>query len=199
MMQRGFTIIELLIATLVFSVVTLVITTSVLQFTKQYYRGVVSSTTQSTARGIIDDISRSVQFNSDGIFKLYRGSQVRGICVGGSKRYNFEPYQQVGGNRHGLVSDTYNGCGTATSPLNLSGNSNLSTPNARELLGEKMQVAKLSVEPSGEMYTINVKIVYGDNDLLKNPGTPNVECKTGAGSQFCAVSELTTTVKRRVQ
>lgn len=201
MNKRGFTIIELMIATVVFSLVVLVITVAVMQFSRQYYRGVVASSTQGTARSIIDDVTRSIQFNKEGIYELREGSVIKGYCVGGVKRYSFEPFQQALGNRHSLVTDTVNaGCSTSTPPLDISAiNAPLSTPNAREMVGERMRIAKFNITSSGGLYVVTVKVVYGDNDLLTSTTNADMQCKTGAGSQFCAVSELTTTVKKRVQ
>lgn len=201
----GFTIIELLIATAIFSVILLIITTAVLQFSKQYYKGVIASSTQGTARALIDDVARSIQFNGGGVSEF-----ANGYCIGTSKRYSYALNRQVidngpiaaqGQSRHGLVSDTITGCNTATGALpNMQ---NLATlpagTNARELLGQRMRLAKFDIDGTNNNYTITVRVVYGDNDLLSNPTDPNMFCKPEAGSQFCAVSELSTTVRKRVQ
>src|SRR5262249_25193419 len=65
--QAGFTIVELMVATLVFSTILIVITYGVLSFTRAYYNGVTNSTTQDTARNIISTISQAVEFNGSGI------------------------------------------------------------------------------------------------------------------------------------
>jgi hypothetical protein len=49
------------------------------------------------------------------------------------------------------------------------------------------------------LYSIDVRVVYGDDDLLINPTATNATCKVGSGSQFCAVSELSTVVQQRIQ
>jgi len=46
-LQSGFTLVELMIATMVFSVILLVITYGVVRFTNSYYKGLNSSTTNS--------------------------------------------------------------------------------------------------------------------------------------------------------
>jgi hypothetical protein len=46
---------------------------------------------------------------------------------------------------------------------------------------------------------VQVRVIYGDDDLLSNPTAANANCKSQAGSQFCAVSDLTTVVVKRVQ
>jgi len=53
---------------------------------------------------------------------------------------------------------------------------------------------------------ISVRVVYGDNDLLVSPSgnadgpaAEDATCKFGiSGSQYCAQSELTTVVKKRI-
>lgn len=219
--QRGFTIIELLIATVIFSMVLILITTGVLQFTRQYYKGVISSNTQNTARIIIDDISRAIQFNSSTVYPLAANNGSQGYCIGKSKRYSFArnyqvtdatppvtaPYQA----NHGLVSDNTNGCSSTTQALPVRSLTSLPGLNPRELLGENMRLANLSIVGSGDLYTVTVRVVYGDIDLLCSPTGPggcgpsggfvnntDLTCKSTTGSQFCAVSELTTTVKKRV-
>jgi len=214
--QSGFTMVELMIAMTVFSVIVIVITVSVIQFSKQYYKGVISSATQNTARTIIDDISRSIEFNAGGVNPISSvpAGPVKGYCVGKDKRYSFEPYQQVTDtglnaplqqNFHGLVADSVS-CGQTSSPLPVSSlSATLTTTNARELLGQHMRIAKFTIitpssgELSGKLYVINIKVVYGDNDLLTDPTSPDMTCKSTTGSQFCATAELTTSVRKRLQ
>lgn len=206
--QAGFTIIELLIATAVFSVILLVITTAVLQFTKQYYRGVVASSTQNVARTLIDDVSRSIEFNGGAVSPI---SGNTGYCIGSDKRYSYKLSRQVtdgGGDPavhqglHALVSDTVTGCNGSTPALNVTTLGSLSggsLQNPRELLGQHMRLAKFNITPVGsDLYTITVRVIYGDDDLLTSPTSPSATCLGTTGSQFCAVSELTTTVKKRV-
>jgi len=216
--QSGFTMIELLIAMTVFSVVVIVITVSVIQFSKQYYKGIISTATQNAARTITDDIARSIQFNSGGVTGIPNGppSGYKGYCVGDSKMYSFELYQQVtdsgtGPNHqgyHGLVSSTVSGCNTNSLPLTVKTLGTLNpAKNQRELLAQHMRLAKFSITSSGGLEIIDVKVVYGDDDLLTNPvglnpnnlDSPDINCKSTAGSQFCAVAELTTAVQKRVK
>src|SRR5665647_1469166 len=95
--QSGFTMVELLIAMTVFSVVVIVITVSVIQFSKQYYKGVISTATQNSARTIIDDIARSIEFNAGDVNAISSvpAGPTTGYCIGSSKMYSFAMYQQV--------------------------------------------------------------------------------------------------------
>lgn len=214
----GFTIIETLIATTVFSVILLVITVSILQFSKEYYKGIIVSSTQSTARTIVDDVSRSIQFNGGPVYALPLTGGVpnpnpTAYCVGSSKLYSFALNQQVtdsspDGNAHqgthGIVSNDVNSCDGTTVPVATKTIGSLSgLLNGRELLGQHMRLAKLSITGNGStdnnLYSIDIKVVYGDDDLLTTPSNPaTTTCKSTTGSQFCAVSELKTTVQKRV-
>jgi type II secretory pathway pseudopilin PulG len=201
----GFTVVELLIATSVFAAVLILITTGILQFTRQYYKGVVSSKTQNTARAIMDDVVRTIQFNGGDVYALTSGGT--GYCIGESKRYSYSlnwqvtdgaPNATLNQAKHGLIADNITGCNAGTSALNARSIANLSAAtNQREMLGQNMRLAKLNISGSGDLYNVTVKVIYGDNDLLEG-AAPNQKCRSTVGSQFCAVSELNTTVNKRV-
>lgn len=235
---RGFTIMELLIAVTVFSLVLILITTGVLRFSRQYYKGVISGKTQDTARAIVDDVTRAIQYNGGAVSYVQATPTGQGVyCFGESKRYRVYLNAQVTDGtsintsqnqaRHAIVSDSPPGACTpfsgATNVKNTAAlSSSNSGPNPRELLGTRMRLAKFSVNGSGNLWTIDVKVVYGDDLFLcdsnaaasspagcTNPNPPatlpgnvnlaNVSCRTENSSQFCAVSELTTTIDKRVK
>lgn len=190
--SAGFTIIELLIATVVFSVVLLVITTAIVQFGRLYYRGIVQARTQEVARNIAQDVAQNIQFGGT--------SPVNGtnaLCIGG-KRYSMVQNKQVGNGggmtAHALVLDTN---ATTCQSINMSG----SLPaGAREFLGDNMQLVNLAVRetaPNSGLWQVEVHVVYGDNDSFTDGSKSS--CKAIIlGGQFCAVSKLTTTVTQRL-
>lgn len=209
----GFTIIELLVATLVFSVVLVLITIGVLQFNKQYYKGVTESNTQSTARALMQDISQAIQFSGDNVTSPIgsTGSE-KAFCIG-NQRYSYLPgWQLVDGTpdtakhqtNHAVMRDTPGNCG-GLSAQDFSG-----SVSGDELLGPHMRIAKLEVKQvtgNSSLYSIDVRVVYGDDDLLYSPSgdgagpaASDANCHYGfAGTQFCAVSELSTVVQKRIQ
>lgn len=208
--QTGFTIIELLIAMLIFSLVMVLITVGVLTFTKTYIKGVNQSKTQTVARTIVESITQAIQFSGGAVNPDYaadsNGSD--GFCIG-DKRYSFMPGKQlVSGPKepsqtnHALKLDESSSCGGA-SPQDMT-----ASPVGLELLGPGMRVSDLRVEQIGltPNYRIVVRVVYGDNDLLYSPagklkGAEDVDaaCISGiSGSHFCAVSELSTIVNKRL-
>jgi prepilin-type N-terminal cleavage/methylation domain-containing protein len=205
--QQGFTIVELMIATLVFSLVIILITVGVLSFTRSYYKGVNQSGTQSTARLIIEDIAQAIQFSGGAVQPVLGTStsgNSQGICIG-NVRYSFVKGKQFSTDatltadqaKHGLVSDKGSLC-AGSDAQDVEGASVVGT----ELLSPNMRLSKLVVAPvagTTDMYSITIRIVYGDADLLVNPTADDARCQTGiSGTQYCAQSELTTIVKKRI-
>ena len=79
----GFTIIELMIATVVFGFVLLVIASAVLQFTRVYYKGITQSSTESTAISAINSVSQAIQFDGGSIVAGTSNGSSNGWCIGG--------------------------------------------------------------------------------------------------------------------
>lgn len=202
--QRGFTIVELMIATLVFSLVLIVITVGVLSFTKAFYQGINQSNTQEAARSIVETISQAIQFTGDPVTApgLDGPNNSKSFCIG-NQHYSYLLNKQltdestVGPNqsRHVLALNTGAACDTIQAQ-NMTAN-----PAGTELLPPNMRLTKLSVQQVGttDSYRVTVRIVFGDDDLLDNLNTPTTKCKVSiSGSQYCAMAELTTVVKQRV-
>jgi prepilin-type N-terminal cleavage/methylation domain-containing protein len=214
--QAGFTIIELLIATLVFSVVLVVITVGIIQIAHVYYKGVIEGNTQSAARSILDTVSQGIQF-SGGDVTGAAGSVTPGnsysFCVG-NQQYSYTLGYQVEDSPnsakyqsyHALVQNNLAGCiGSAAQ------NVRAATVNGREMIGSHMRLSNIIVTPIAgtSNYRVLVRVVYGDDDLLYSPSAPTsptgstrpdaVCAVVRVGSQFCAVAELNTVVQKRVQ
>lgn len=199
--SRGFTIIELLIASTVFSVVLLLCTTGMLQIGKVYYKGIVSTQAQEASRSIIEEISRTIQFSGGQITRVYpvteTGKNSDYFCVG-DKSYSFLIDKQLSAaatlkadqSRHVLVSDTCGNGGQSLGETLPSG--------AKEFMAPNMRLAWLDLQNLGNnLYNINIRVVYGDTDVLND--TRDGCSSEKSGSQFCAASELSTSVQKRVK
>jgi prepilin-type N-terminal cleavage/methylation domain-containing protein len=214
--QAGFTIIELLIATLVFSVVLVVITVGIIQIAHVYYKGVIEGNTQGVARNILDTVAQGIQFNG-GDVSTAPGSVAPGsslaFCVG-NQQYSYtlgyqvedSPIPSAYQSYHALVQNNLAGCvGTPAQ------NVRAATVNGREMVGSHMRLSNIIVTPIAgtSNYRVLVRVVYGDDDLLYSPSAPtsaagptrpDAVCRpVRVGSQFCAVAELNTVVQKRVQ
>lgn len=212
--QKGFTIIELIIATTVFSVVLVMVSTMIIQIGKMYYKGITMSVTQQTTSTISDDVSRAVQFSGGTIDSSSdEETATRAYCIGGI-RYTYVTNKQQNDGGHVLWRDEKpsDSCSPAdySQPLN----------NGREMIGSHMRLLQFEVTPlnGASAARVQVSVAYGDNDLLTsydNNGTNLVDANgDGAineadiasatcrsltlGGSFCAVSGLTTIVKKRL-
>lgn len=201
MNSKGFTIIEMLIATVVFAMTLLIITTAIIQFGKIYYKGTIQARTQQTVRTALEDVSQSIQFGSQdptGPFTDPSGAQY--YCVG-NHRYTYiitaagtQLGTGAGQSPHIFVSDDPIGCSgafpsMASQPL---------PTGARELLGERMQLTNFQITKIGtDLFQVTVAVAYGSSTDLE---PDKRACKAlNIGGQFCAVSQLTTMVQKRYQ
>lgn len=217
----GFTIVELMIATAVFSLVLMVVLYGVLSFSHTYYRGVNSSTTQNMARTIINNVAQAIEFSGSSITATPASESAGNkyyFCAGGATYYY-------------VLGALYDGTATASNPglyvepgTCTSVPPDFSNPRGTELLASNMRITYLSVQPSSgnpSLYTIGIGLAYGDSDLLcsKSLGTgaggcaspadtasqlvagtnpDDVACRSGTGYQFCAHAGLSTKVLLRV-
>ncbi|MGB4759315.1 MAG: prepilin-type N-terminal cleavage/methylation domain-containing protein [Candidatus Saccharimonadales bacterium] len=212
--EGGFTIIELMIAALIFSTVLVLITVGVMYFTSMYYKGVNLSSAQTTARKIVDNIAQAVQFSGGTIttpgIDGATGASV--ICIG-NKRYTYITDKQVVNNvtdgareaHHGLVVDIPTStCSNTTGIASFTNAGALGGLAEFELIGTEQRLNSLSVTRVGTTgsWLISVSVSFGKYDLFtsSNPADPDAYevCKSGEGSQYCAAAKLTTTVEKRV-
>jgi prepilin-type N-terminal cleavage/methylation domain-containing protein len=213
--QKGFTIIELMIATLVSSVILLVITFGVVHFTNDYYQGVNSTNTQTTTQNAIDAISQAIQFNASGTVAT-DGSQ--GIFCAGTQVFLYTMGKQLTGapgpTNWGLYQ-LNNPSSNCTTPADTSGGT--------ELLATNMRLAYLNLSQIGStnVWQLELRVAYGDPDLLcrssingTSTGSCNagatdytasdiiqgndVHCKLETGSQFCSMTDLQTAIGQRI-
>ncbi len=218
--QKGFTLVELMIATAIFTIILLIATTGIIRIGNIYYKGIITSQTQNATRSIGNNLSTSLQFASADI--VVPPSYPPGyeyFCLGNTIYVYYLGVQYKKANNNpwgsGLYSeDLANGSGCAPTNTQCAGAiiTNCYT-DRRQLLGEGMRVLVLKVKPVGassDLYSVSLRLIYGDNDLLTNydnngvllaspPPNDQVTCKSGvAGSSFCGVALLDTVVKKRL-
>lgn len=185
--QAGFTIIELTLATAVFSVILLVITAGIISFTKNYLKGIHQSQTQETARLVSSEIAQAIQF-SKGFTGPVTSNGWTAYCFGNvmySYRTGVRFDASDPNNTHVLLRSPYDGSNCVPSGY-LAGRDT-------ELIGNNMRLAPKPLISGSNPYTVAVRVVYGEEDL--NAGDT---CSGGEGDQFCAAAELSTTVQQRL-
>ena len=224
--EQGFTIIELLIATSVLTLILLLATVMITNIGNLYYKGITLSQTQDTVRSIVDQLTQDLQL-ADGLpsipdpavpgnpninTSLVPGRQTLYATCIGTTRYSYVLDKQIITTLpHVLWRDSI-GSGSTCSPVDLS---STTTPNSTtspgtagaELMGPKSRLTCLVITTSSaSLYTIKLSIAYGEDDLLAGGDTSNllngsdygVGCAGSTGNQFCATDRLTTSVIQRV-
>ncbi len=193
----GFTIIELLIASSVFSVILLLAATGLIQLGRLYQKGVVRSQTQEVARSAMINISEAIQFKGGGVSAIQATGDTQGYCIE-NKRISYRPNRKIvegtatsPNTKYALVIDTLPGCSASSFAQDLSGNS----ATGNELLSVNMRVTELLItEPSSGLYNVSLKIAYGNDDLFNSGNC--ISIRFGGG--YCATAGLNTTVKKRI-
>jgi prepilin-type N-terminal cleavage/methylation domain-containing protein len=205
---KGFTIIELLIATSVFG---LLLTIALAGFTgigNIFYKGVAITQTQSSTSQVLRDVTANIQTASAVSTPVNTipatGKGYWYFCTGGV-RYSFllqreiDPAQDenlsLGNPNMALVKDilpSANGCAPPCT-------SGCSTPfnNPQEMLTGRMRLMDFTIVGAGaQLYNIYITVAYGDDDNFNNLGDPaTIECVGGLSQQkFCAVNRLSTSV-----
>lgn len=185
--QTGFTIIELMIAMLVFSVVIMMVTAVVIFIGKQFTQAQTRTALEDATRNVYQDISSSIQFG--GTSKNVAEPNLKVFCVG-SKRYVYGNYSKANYStmQTGLWVMDYDGASCSVPPLPLPG-VNILPPNSRVL----------ALTYSGNDLTIITS--SADEDLLDfgSGDATEVQCNsTLAGKEFCAVVNLNGSVVSRL-
>ena len=182
--QTGFTILELMIATAVFSVLLAVCMTAFLQVGRMFVKGVNLSLTQEDTRNILDSISGDIRFSGQtpDLSNLSSGY----FCVG-QHRYKFSLFKQVGDpdTPYGLVRQNLSGGCIAPSAQD-------GATDPIEMLNNGMQLNKLDVTCVAQSCDIAINVIFYGGDasvLAPNARDPDARCKgSKTGSQFCATA-----------
>jgi hypothetical protein len=140
-------------------------------------------------------------------------------CIG-TTRYSYILNREQGTDPYALPSPTTTphvlwrdtiSKNAACVPLNLSLTTVAADPSSNDSVGgnsggydmipDHMRLTRFVIEPTsstGNVYNVDVWMAFGDSDLVKtNTGTGNSTCKGGAGTQFCSVSQLSSTTVGR--
>lgn len=198
--ESGFTVVELLIATSVFSTVLLLGLTGFVQVGRSYYKGITITQTQQAAKQIMNEVSNNIRLSSS-VSPLNTASAGRNYYCIGSHRYSFKLFNMVDSSNHdnstkfGLLADQLTGntaCGNAfDAPVT-------ALNNPTELLGNQMRLLSFSITPlsgSTTLYNVSIKVAYGQDSALTSASSPAAQCKLQlGGNQFCAITSLTTVV-----
>lgn len=202
--DKGFTIIELMIATAVLSTILVMVTVLMVNIGSLYYKGINQSRVQDDARSISSDIIANIQLSTDkppiGPVSVPGVTGESAYCIG-AVRYFYILGVQIGNPPAGGGNTVYQvlwrdnnpipgSCPTQINPRDHSSaqvsltNPNLESDDAvnqgKELITSNSRLTQFSMVTSSVSLptTINVGVAYGDNDLLCNPSAVHNSCNT---------------------
>ena len=222
--SKGFTIIELLIATVVFSAILLVLTQVVIRLSGTYYHGVIQNQTLNVAKNITNDIVQQIQFTGGDIINKNNPSPWNKMLISDTlslKKY--ESYLCIANNQYVYQLNGINDSSTSNGSLILSYNpqcsglgpsfvfnsswdlrnsSTISSSYYVSLVPSHMRLVKFNVNPQfGNLYKVDVKVAYGSdaNPLVGGIGFNPSSGNCNPNSPYCATTELVTYVEKTVQ
>jgi prepilin-type N-terminal cleavage/methylation domain-containing protein len=198
--QKGFTIVELMIASTILTVILVSASFVLVQIGRLYYKGVITARTQDTARNIIESISRPSQLEGANVVEFGPlGGDWRVICVG-NQRFSYVLNAVAVDNNPVALKDTVASADECSQPATLADD------GVESLLANNMRITELNVDEDATtgMRDISVVVVYGENDDFI-PADPTAippqppTCRQQASSaQWCAVAAYSTRVFPRV-
>lgn len=203
--EKGFTIVELVLAMAFFSFILLFVIVGFVQINRSYTRGLTTRSIQNAAREVIDDISlaiRNAEANSVETHNTVPGD-LR-LCVG-STRLGWNMSDTAGN----FTAETYGDTGDVFSLTRTTSgaclddiNENASGGNGTQsLLDDGIVVQHLSVVRLGTSNSFEVTLIVS-TDGRANPNDfssfgINAECDIQTGDQFCDVARIDTVVTAR--
>lgn len=216
--QKGFTIIELMIATAVVSVMLLMVSIMLIGIGNLLHKGISASKVQETLRNVNDEITGQIKDSGGQV--VYATSTVSGNTVGiicvNNIAYTYILGVQMGSGAgqspHVLVRAPQ--VGSCTPPTSLAYFSSLPAGGV-ELLYPNSRLYQLSANsPSLKTYEVDVGVAYGDDDLLCSPThsdcaagsaldpsdyvMSDLACRDSSSRSFCATAKLSTLVTQRL-
>lgn len=196
--NKGFTIVELLIASMVFATVLLICMDGITRIAKAYIKNTSVSKTNEFVKSFSNDIAQQIKYSS---FIPTTSSTSGGykICVNSiAYKITFNTTTNA------ILKKTDTNCGNfiTNSTFFDSGSENFAPVGGR--------VLKFSVTPSNNIWKVNIKIALAEPDLLvdssnrqyNSPGYDyaTAKCRSPlSGNEFCSIIELNTSVSRRMR
>jgi prepilin-type N-terminal cleavage/methylation domain-containing protein len=187
--QHGFTLVELLIAMAVFSFMMMIVTAGFIQVVRIHQSGIASRATQQNARLVLDTITKQIREAGTATVGTGRTAQLTQLCLTKGSQ-NLEYY--VDGNDN-LWVGANPAPGSCVAPTVMTDWNKLNDSTVRV----KQFVATTTQAVAPGLGTVMVTLTVASNNNLDALDATQTRCLPGAGSQFCAVTTLSSTAGLR--
>lgn len=208
--QKGFTILELMIAISVFTIAIMLITVGVMAIGRYYQQGATKAKLLTAAREIHSQFTQEVQYNGADVVEQHNDVTISDVnyagtydivCIGNIRYLKSSDTTQTDPNYGEFITDN-NGQDCASSTLNKPqqllpvDSSNPSEPY-NSSLAQDTKVVQFDINTSNP-YTLTTRFVIGTRDMFVGNDYNN-SCQSNIlDSEFCAVISLTSTVAQKV-
>ena len=208
--SKGFTLVELMLATTFFSFVMLFTVLGFMQINRTYHRGVLQKDIQNATRVVVEDIADQIRSASAGSISVERvtdGDSNYRLCIG-SVRYGFSQHIGTTSSDNTFHYEIFNTPPPDNSVMFLARDPDPShacdSPIDRfsagtvSLLDLNLLVQYIDLEQIGTTNTYRLTVVISTDDLtdFETFGL-DAKCRVGASDQFCFVSKLETAITTR--
>lgn len=197
MNKKGFTIVELMIATTIFSGILLMMIMAYLYMSKAFVHAYIQAQTQTAARNVITSVSQSLSLSGGEVRKLTptTGPVFEAYCIGNDE-YSY------------TINDPINNSPTPTNnfspdnpslPFHMNNTHCQDAPDTSSsqgiIVGNGIYIKDFSISPiatGSSIVKINIQLYYGAGGQLV---TPNFNCPgLDSGGEFCSTASYSTYV-----
>jgi len=176
--QAGFTLIEVMLAMAILTFMLLVVSLAYINIARLYNASTAARNVQQNNRFAMEQMSRVARTSKSVIFSdPDSNGSLTAICFVSSKTLF---YVVDGALRQAKVTDC----------------SQRPDQNYQTLTAPGISVARLEADNLSDTITIRLWMA-SRVDLLNTAASDGLQCKSGAGAEFCAINKLTTTVELR--
>jgi|GEM_PF-7035227 prepilin-type N-terminal cleavage/methylation domain-containing protein len=190
----GFTIVELLVAISVFSIMLLITSGVMVELGRQFYKTVVRSRTQEVSRSVVEELANNLQYSASDPYELPASGNVMHWCIAG-RLYSYVLNQEISPSTPNVLLRSSDCQDLPSDPLQRT------SDDQTELLADNMRLTEFSLVRDDKAWYISITVAHGDDEAFDStvaPGDP-VRCRPDASnSTYCAVSSLSTVVVRKL-
>ncbi len=186
--EKGFTLVELLLAMALFSFILLFATTGFIIINRAYNKGLTVKLVQDEGRKLVEELTREIRVSSaEGIDTV---SKPDCISLNGYRYYWSIPMSGAANSPGRLLKEEGKNCADSIV---------IASPGGVDVLNTRIGVqfmAVTRVAASTSTYSVKVVLSTADTDLVDTTGE-NATCTTNSGNQYCDIVTLTTVVNSR--
>ena len=188
--EKGFTLVELLLAMAFFSFILMFITTGFIIINRAYTKGINVKLVQDEGRQLIEDFTRNMRTSSPASISTTPPGD-KCMTISGVRYYWSIPINSTDANSpNKLMREEGLGCGD---PINTT------NPGGVSMLDERVGVQFIDVRlmtGSSSVYSVKIVLSTATTNLVGVAGE-NAECTIGSGDQYCDIVTFSTLVSTR--